>query len=142
MVRRTNKIVAPPRTAKVNTEKTKTKTKKPASKKVYRYMRKCDNVEVSGPTRMHKFARACLIAQNNSESPYTASPGQEHFLNLDSVKGITKLTLAANKELCNTANHIIRSLVSRACMLVNATHTSKGVTVASLHIVNNFFTAV
>ena len=140
MVRSNNKIVAPLRN---NGQKNQTKNKpmKPASKKVYRYMRKCNDLEISGPTRMHRFARACLYAQDNQASPYNTPPDQDNFLVLDNAKGITKLTSGANKELCCIANRIIRSLVSRASMLVNVTKTSKSVTTSSLDLVNNFFTA-
>jgi len=137
MVRKTIKSVAPPRQ---NAEKkTLSKTKKPATKKVYRYMRKCKSVEVSGPTRMHKFARACLFDLNNETSLYTPNPSQQSDFKLDAVKGVTKLTKGANKELCQTANQIIRSLVSRACLLSKAATASRSVTVANLDVVDKFF---
>jgi hypothetical protein len=140
-------VVTPPAKDKMEKEKAPViKTLKIAPKKRNSYLRTLKNsninVKVSGPTRMRNFARVFLHKLNNDESVYSHSTSVEQQLYLPISKGITKLTIGANQELQRVTDQIVRSYISRACMLAHINNKACSVTVSNLDTVANYFTAI
>ena len=144
MVRKISNVVTAPRNTNITKEikEVKKQKLKGCPRKKYRYMRKCNDVEVSGPSRMRKFARSCLLMLDSGDSFYNSNNNDDHKLYLDASKGVTKITQDANKELCSVANQIIRSYVSRACVLAKLNNSTRSVTVKNLAIVDKYFSTL
>jgi hypothetical protein len=131
-------VVANPR--KLNKEKISSKTEL-TKRRSYLSSNNCipQKLQLSGPTRMKKFLRSCLISLNQGDNFYTAETKNSEKLYLPVAKGITKISLAANFEFQKLLERTAKTYIGQAGVLTKASGHKKNITAAHFQVVDKFF---
>jgi len=97
---------------------------------------------LAGKARIRHFIRKTIQSVNSPEDFYDADTPAHVRLYIPGASNVNKIASDAVQEFRLVLDRLARSYISRSCMLAHSLNKVRGISVANLRTVDNFFVAV